>query len=94
MAPAPSSGIPPMPSPPQPYQPGPFCFGLDQYICANLPEKIHLGGSPGSLMEKAVGGVDIPVQQFCLALTNVLCAVVVLVFLLTILGIAFAGLIF
>jgi len=76
------------------YEPGPYCFGLDQYICAYLPEKIHVGGAPTSIMERIAPGFDIPVWKFCYALTNALCAILALLLLLTILGIAFAGLIF
>ena len=74
-------------APPSPYSVGPFCFGLDEFICANLPPTITLGKT------RVTAGVDIPVQDFCRALTNTLCAVLVLILLLTILGIAFFGLV-
>lgn len=74
------------------YQTGPFCFGLDKFICANLPATIHLGGAPSSMMERIVPGIDIPVQRFCYALTNTLCAVLVLILLLSLVGIGVYGL--
>lgn len=79
---------------PTDYLPGPYCFGIDKYICSALPETIHIGGAKSSLMERYVGGIDIPVWKFCLALTNTLCAMFIVIVLLTVLGIAFAGLVF
>lgn len=63
-----------------PYEPGPFCFGLDQYICENIPPTV------GAL------GLELPAQDICKAILNAICGIVVTIILLTLLGIAFYGL--
>lgn len=73
--------IPPVSAP---YEQGPFCFGLDTAICANLPETIKIGPS--------VAQAEIPIREICKALTNVVCGLLVAVILIVVLGIALQGL--
>jgi hypothetical protein len=92
-----SGMVAPMPPADQPVGvcqelPGPFCFGLDTLICQSLPKTIHLGGAPSSLMERVVGGVDIPVQLSCCAVLNAICGLTIFVALTAILSIALVGL--
>jgi len=61
---------------------GPFCFGLDTAICGNLPATATI-----------LPGIDVPICTICGVVLNTICGVTVAIILLTILGIAFYGLV-
>jgi hypothetical protein len=76
--------VPQMQAIPTPYIEGPYCFGIDNSICANLPETIQIGPN--------FANAQIPIREVCKALTNTTCAIVVVLFLVVILGVALHGL--
>lgn len=88
--PPPPMELDPSTAPSGDYVSGPFCFGIDKAICQTLPQTIHIGPSSGMLKS---AGFDIPVWGICGVLLNVTCGVLMTIILLTILGIAFYGLV-
>jgi len=61
---------------PTPYEPGPYCFGIDTALCAMLPETV----------------LKVPVRDACKTLANIVCGLGVLLILVVVLGIALQGL--
>lgn len=94
--PAPTGGdLPPTPEQEQAaladgrmYPAGPFCFGLDKVICEQLPRQIRIGAAENSMLP----GFWLPLWGFCGVLLNTLCGVLMAIIILTLLGIAFYGL--
>jgi len=78
-----------LPEPAREYPAGPFCFGLDKVICEQLPRSIRIGGADDSYFP----GFDLPLWGFCGVLLNTLCGIMVAIILLTLLSIAFYGLV-
>ena len=66
-----------------PYEPGPFCFGLDTALCSSF-DTIKVG--------PRLAQVEIPVREICKTLTNVVCGLFVAFILVVVLGIALQGL--
>lgn len=88
----PTVPVPQTVMPDSPYVQGPYCFGIDVAICANLPEKLILVPAKGIGTMNFIPEVSIPAREICKSATNLTCAIVVIVFLVIILGVALQGL--
>lgn len=89
--------VPQIPEPPSPedssspYNPGPYCGGIDKFICEGLG-KIHFGGARGSALDRMGVGTDLDLRQSCKVLANSLCGVTVVTILLVILAVSITNL--
>lgn len=78
--------------PPTPYEQGPYCFGLDKAICANLPKKLVIVPAKGVGTLNFIPEVSIPAQEICKTIANLTCAIVVILFLVVVFGVGLKGL--